>query len=441
MDLGALIPETASSGPKGSASRPRYLRLNAYAAREFLFGFAVCFLFFFSVFFVNQILLMAEDILSKRAPLRDVLLLLLYATPSIIAISFPFAALVGALMAAGRFSSDNEVLAMMASGIPSRRAFLPFAVLGLAFSLGSFVMNDYFLPLGTIEFGKLYRKLLTSTPALELKPYSVRRYRDISVVTGAAKGGELDDLLIFDRSVDGSSRVISAKQARLIPGGENGDVVLRLEDVWQQTVKRDETDSFDWARADRMDYRIGSQEAGEEQASVGPRDMSSADLAQVIAEKGAALAERTEQQRENLLAARLNLYDEYRSDMSEGVPWSNAAERLNPGLALLRSAGPPPEDRSLQVYRLELYKKYAIPFGALFFVFLAFPLGLGARRSGRAVGFGLGMLISVLYWALLLVGQTLGTRLEWSPFWSMWLPNVIVLVAGLIVWARRLGRG
>ena len=93
---------------------------------EFLFGFVVCFFFFFAVFFVNQILLMAEDILSKRAPLKDVILLLIYAMPSVIAMSFPFASLVGALMAAGRLSSDNEMLAAMAAGIAPRRIFVPF---------------------------------------------------------------------------------------------------------------------------------------------------------------------------------------------------------------------------------------------------------------------------------------------------------------------------
>ncbi|HTX74069.1 MAG TPA: LptF/LptG family permease [Rectinemataceae bacterium] len=436
---GLSVP--APTGLRGRGSRPRFVRIQAYSAREFLFGFAVCFLFFFSVFFVNQILLMAEDILSKRAPLRDVLLLLLYATPSIIAISFPFASLVGALMAAGRLSSDNEVLAMMAAGIPSRRAFLPFALLGFLFALVSFTMNDFFLPLGTIEFGKLYRKLLTSTPALELKPYSVRHYKDISVVTGAAKGGELFDILIFDRSSEGSSRVISAQHARLDPTAPSGDVVLHLDGIWQQTVKRDEHDSFDWARADSMDYLIHSQGSGGEEVSVGPRDMSSADLAGVIAEKSAALAARAAARRLDLLTARVGLYDRYQDEAAAGLPWENLGERLAPALAALKSVETPPEDRSLQVYKLEYYKKFAIPAGAFFFVFLAYPLGLGAKRSGRAVGFGLGMLISVIYWAFLLGGQTVGTRLQWSPFWAMWVPNAVILASGLVLWLRRLGRG
>jgi lipopolysaccharide export system permease protein len=440
----ALVP--TALGPGGRAGsrlgRPSHFLIQAYAAREFVFGFSVCFLFFFAVFFVNQILLMAEDILSKKAPLRDVVLLLVYAMPSVIAMSFPFASLVGALMAAGRLASDNEILALMSSGVPSRKAFVPFAVLGLLFSIASFTMNDYFLPLGTIEFGKLYRRLITSTPALELKPWSVKRYADVAVVTGDEVGNELRDILVFDRNSEGNARVISAEKARLLSGGGSGEVILHLEGVWYQTVKRDQGDRFEWASAKTMEYRFSTKESGEDALSIGPREMASVDLARVIREKQAVLDERRLKREYDLLSARIGIADAYAADLVAGIAWANAAEREGPRLAAIRSYGlAPPEDRTLQVYILELYKKYSIPFGGLCFVVLAFPLGLRARRSGRAVGFGLGILISVLYWALLLGGQTLGTRLGWSPFWAMWAPNGFVLVVGFYLWLRRLGHG
>src|SRR5208337_545349 len=185
-----------------------------------------------------------------------------YAMPSVIALSFPFAALVGALMAAGRLSSDNEMLATMAAGIAPRRAFTPFLALGLLFSIVSFAMNDYFLPRGSIEFGKLSRKLVASTPALELRPWSSKRYKDITIVTGDMVGSRIKNLLIFDRSEEGSDRVISAGEAGLGVDEKRGDVVLDLKDVWQQTVKKSEEDRFEWARASNMVYRISMKEEG-----------------------------------------------------------------------------------------------------------------------------------------------------------------------------------
>jgi lipopolysaccharide export system permease protein len=426
-------------GPARRKGRSRFSVIALYVSKEFLFGAVVCFLFFFAVFFVNQILLMAEDILSRKAPFKDVMLLLLYSLPSVIAMSFPFASLVGALMAAGRLSSDNEMLAIMAGGIPPRRAFAPFLALGLVFSLVSFTMNDYFLPRGSIEFGKLSRKLVASTPALELRPWSSRRYKDVTVVTGDMAGSRIKDLLIFDRSEEGSERVISAGSASLSVDEKRNDVVLNLEDVWQQTVRKDEKDRFEWARAANMEYRISMRDQGSGGSALGPRDMPSIDLAAVIADKTASLDSRRDKRDEDISSARASLEAAYEAETASSLPWPNSAERLGPELATLRSFGNAPlEDRTLQVYRLEYFKKFSIPFGALCFVVLAFPLGLLAKRSGRAMGFGIGILIAVIYWAFLIGGDALGRKLGWSPFWSMWLPNALVLAAGLALWAARL---
>jgi lipopolysaccharide export system permease protein len=438
--LPGAFPEAEFRAGRRSG-RSRFAVIGLYVSREFLFGALVCFLFFFAVFFVNQILLMAEDILSRKAPFKDVMLLLLYSLPSVIAMSFPFASLVGALMAAGRLSADSEMLAIMAAGIPPRRAFAPFLVLGLAFTLVSFTMNDYFLPRGSIEFGKLSRKLVASTPALELKPWSSRRYKNVTVVTGDMAGSRIKDLLIFDRSEEGSERVISAGAASLSVDEKRNDVVLYLEDVWQQTVKKAEKDRFEWAKAANMEYRISMRDQGTGSSILGPRDMPSVDLAAVIADKSASLELRRAKRDEDIASARATLREAYEAEAAGKLSWPNQAERLRPALSALRAFGNvPPDDRTLQVYRLEYFKKFSIPSGAFCFVVLAFPLGLLARRSGRAMGFGIGILIAVVYWAFLIGGDALGRRLGWSPFWSMWLPNALVLAAGLALWAARLRR-
>ena len=102
--------------------------------------------------------------LSRNIGIFSVIKLLFYSLPQIVAFAFPFGALVGALMAIGRLSSDNEVLALQACGIPFSRILIPIAVLGVVFSAGSFIINDIFLPLGTIKFSQLYREILYSNP-------------------------------------------------------------------------------------------------------------------------------------------------------------------------------------------------------------------------------------------------------------------------------------
>jgi lipopolysaccharide export system permease protein len=407
-----------------------------YISREYLFSFLVSFLFFFVVFFVNQLLLMAEDILSKRAPLRDVLLLLLFATPSVIAMSVPFASLVGALMASGRLASDSELLVLNASGIRPRRIFLPFLVLGVLLSFLSFFVNDVFLPLGTLEFGKLYRRLLVASPAMELQPFSSRRYKDITVVTGAVRSNTVSDVLIFDRTDQGRDRVISARNAKLETRQDSGEIVLELEDVWTQTLKEGETGRFEYSSCATMEYRIALSDGDSARGTIGPREMSSSDLGRSIDAKDKDFAARRAALALEVEGSRAQLAESYGRVMASEGSWEGGAASLRPALmALTAKKASKLEDRNLDLYRLEYYKKYSIPAGAAVFVILSFPIGARTRRSGRSVGFGLGLLIAVIYWALLLGGQTLGTRLGFSPFWAMWLPDFLVLGFGILTWA------
>jgi lipopolysaccharide export system permease protein len=184
-----------------------------------------------------------------------------------------------------------------------------------------------------------------------------------------------------------------------------------------------------------MTYSIDLRDAAGIVSSIGPSSMSLVDLSREIGEKQKAFDARRQKREEELAVARAKLEETYEGAELGELAWPNAQSRISPSLQDLRAIERSSlADRSLQTYRLEYYKKFAIPFGAFFFVILAFPLGLKARRAGRSVGFGLGLLVAVAYWALLLGGQTFGTRLGWSPFWSMWAPNAFVLVAGIACW-------
>lgn len=411
----------------------RYALIWRYEAKEFLLSFVVAFLFFFVIFFINQLLLMAEDILSKKAPVGDVIRLVVYSMPAIIAMSFPFGSLVGALMAAGRLSSDNEFLVMRACGVSRRVTFAPFVALGLLFSLVSFSMNDYFLPLGTINYGKLYRKLVTTAPQMALTPYSVKRYGETTIVTGEVDGGVIRDVLILDNPPGGSSRVISAKAAQLAEnGGDSGVITLVLDGVFVQESSASQPRRFEYSRAARMEYNIVLATFANFTPGVGPKEMASVDLWAVIKAKEAALAERQASRLTEGASKKADALEQYLAAAVELRSLDRSLASMRASMDSLAALDrEPPSDRTLEVYRLEYYKKFSIPAGALAFVFLAFPLGALSRRSGRAVGFGVGLLVSVLYWALLIGGQYLGLRAQLSPFIAMWAPNILVLAVGL----------
>ena len=199
-----------------------------YLLKELFLYFFVAFLFFFFIFFVNQILLIIQKILEKKVPLWDVTRLMVYALPSIMAQSAPFATLVGFLMCLGRLVSENEILIFRASGQGYKVLLFPVVFLGAAISLGSFFVNDYLLPLGTINYNRLYRSILQSNPAVELEPNSVKKAVDKTLVIGDVKGENVSDLIFFDTGADEQQRIIVAGPSSVKKSSESG-VLMALE--------------------------------------------------------------------------------------------------------------------------------------------------------------------------------------------------------------------
>jgi len=424
----------------------RYSRISAYVMEEFLLSFLVAFLFFFFIFFINQLLVMAEEIFSKKVPFFDVVLFIIFSLPAIVALAFPFGSLVGALMAVGRLSSDNELMALKASGVPLRRVFLPLFLAALALSALSFTMNDYFLPLGNLQLGRIYRKILYTNPAIELEPYAVKRYENTVIITGGVTENRIENVLIIDRTAENQKRITVAKRALLEEGGnQRGVLSLRLSEVFVHEPSAKDRGQFAYTTAGTMIYNLLLKDFNVSFMNPGPREMSSPDVWREIQGMQKELDKKRQEQLENTRRALYSLgmearylrdtAAENREALAEGLKGLAGSYQSFGSLKRQR-----PTDRSLQLYRLEFNKKFSVPLACVVFIVFAFPVGLFARKSGRSVGFGIGLLVSTLYWGLLFTGQTLGLRLELAPFPAMWLPNFIILLLGAGLSVFRPGR-
>ncbi len=420
----------------------RYLRTWGYMSREYLLSFAVAFLFFFFIFFLNQILVMAEEIFSKKVPFWDVVLLVIYSLPIVIAFSFPFGSLVGALMAVGRLSSDNELLAFGALGVPPRQLLAPLLATGLAFSLVSFVMNDYFLPLGNIRFAEIYRRILYSNPAVELESRSVKKYENTTIITGDVEGRKIKDLLIIDKSPEGNRRVITARDAHLDQSPTRGVVSLTLDSVFSEVSYPSEGDRYDYTTSDSMVYNILLKDIAVSLGGFNPSYQSSVDVWKQIKAKRVDQEKAQRDKDERVRDLQFGLASGIRAAaMAAASDPSQLAVSRQTVAGLWRDLQAEKArnvtDQTLQAYLLEFYRKFSMPAACLFFAFFAFPVGVRARRAGRTVGFAVGLFVSIVYWGMLFAGQTFGVRMSLSPALSMWFPDAVVLAAGVAFFLLR----
>ena len=425
------IPDYSWRRIPGESSRWVSPTMFKYILSEMLFSFIICFCFFFFIFFVNQILLMAKDVLTKHVPFNQVALLILFSLPTVIAMSAPFASLVGTLMTVGRMTSDNEILVMLSSGLSYKNIFFPAIAVGVLVSILSFLTNDVLLPAGTVQFNKLWKKIAVSTPALELQENSVKRFRNTIIVSGGVDGNAVKNVLILDKTDDGERRIILASRAELKDGGRQG-LSLDLEDAFISSSKEVVREDYDFASSEILRYWVSNEDIIPAAANVTPREMSSRDVSEAIKVKKVDVAQRENERKLKFCAYTTNVENILRRgpDFSDWNRRVTAISNFSREKSVIESII---NDRSLNIHIIEIYRKFAVPFGAFFFVFLAVSLGLMAKKSGQTVGFIIGVLIAVLYWSMLFIGQASGIRLNAPPFWAMWLPNIICLVVGVIL--------
>ena len=408
--------------------------MSRYVAREFLSAFLVAFLFFFFVFVANVLLVTAEQIFANQVPIGVVARLMLFSLPLIVFYSVPFGTLLGALMAVSRLSADNEIIAVMAAGIPLRRLFLPLAAAGVILSGLSFVFNDLLLPASNIEFSRIYRRMLATNPSVELEPFAVERYEEMAIVTGAIDGGTIETPLILDRTAAGERRLIIARSASFAEStAQDGVISLHLKDVFSHVADIDDT-RHEYLRADSMEYNILLRDVSGALGAAGPTEMSSVDLRREIRSmqvrletEGEQRADTRESERYRLLAEVAAAERTVAADPGRLPDERDRIAAITTGFerSLRRTAS----ERTVHTYLLELHKKYAIPLACLAFMALALPAGLLARRAGRTFGFLVGICLCFLYWTLLTIGETTSLRAGFAPALPVWLPNAVVLVA------------
>jgi lipopolysaccharide export system permease protein len=99
-------------------------------------------------------------------------------------------------------------------------------------------------------------------------------------------------------------------------------------------------------------------------------------------------------------------------------------------------ANPDTSKNALNSYSLELNKKFSMPFGALFFAFLALPLAIiFGKHNGQTIGLIIGLFLSFLYWAMIIVGQRLALRSGFNGTTMMWLPDALICFFALAFFA------
>ena len=416
--------------------RGNYWLLYRYVGREYILSFIVAFLFFFFIFFVNQILVLAQKILLKNVRVMDVIMLVIFSIPQFLMYTMPFSSLASASMVIGNLSSQNEILALRSSGVHVRNIFMPILIISLAFSAATLMIADRMIPYTTELYKDLYAKILQSVPTLELESYSSTRFGKRIISNGLVDGNTLHDVVIFDDTNSRESRVISATEGS-ITVIDIDRYLYRIDLVDPEIMITDSSslESYSLASASNMELYLDLSSSASGFVNITPSQMSIRQL-QAAAEERFSEQQSIEKQRQTNISYNAQKLGEALMKIEENE--ISASMVLNYAEDLSDSLNSQGFSFYYQYYRSELQKKIALSLACTFLVFVAFPISFFKVRNGRLLGFALSMFVACAYWFFIYYMHVRAIKSALHPAVFMWLPNAVVFAAGLILlWRTR----
>ena len=375
--------------------------LARYILKEFFPPFIIALICFTFILIFDDLFRLTNLFVKKGISPLYLVELLIYVMPATIVLSLPMAALVAILLALGRLSTNNEIIAMKAHGVAFHHLMLPFLVVVGLLSIVDLVLMDYALPQANLAYAALKRDIQRHNPAFVLEEATVMKELETEgklwmYESTDRKSGRMQNVKIWDGIWSGRPRFSHAQEATL--GFENGRAMLTLYDGRTYEPTTDNSDGYRVTKFQQQNLALQLTEDLERGTfqNQTPRSMR-------IAQLGAFV------------------------DTLEG--------------ALQTSKNPEFTLKKLRFAQVEYHKKFSIPFACLAFGLMGIPLGLMVKQSGKMIGFGIGLVVILVYYLLLQVGQSTGLNGILSPVLAMWLPNIVIGVFGIALSIRVMGEG
>ena len=415
-----------------------------YILSEYLPTFFICFIFFFMMYIINHILVIIKPLIEKNIPFDLVWMMIVTILPTYTMFSFPFSILLATLMTIGRFSGDNEIVAFKSVGISLTTVFKPVFITGIIVMLVAFGINDRLKPLGMKKQFETRNKIATIKPTLYFKSKTVKKYGSKVLFTDTVKDTSINGIIIIDRDNDNQKRIISAKKALFQTPEEMKEAVeIQMEDAMVQFQQKDRPQEFHYGFAEKIKYYIKFMDFDDSNSFRSSADVKNTlellkdvktqytNLNNEINNKEGEYIRNQELFRETAYST---YYQNNRSSNSNRNNLRGLDNYLN-SMNTLKSDKP--NTYSLNRRKIDFYDKFSLPLACIIFVIFGAPIGIYSRRAGYAFGFIVGLMLCGVYWFFYYGMIVMGKKMVLPPFISVFLPNLVFFVIGIIILIKR----
>lgn len=434
--------------------------LERYVLREHLLPFFLGFSVVTAVLVLDFLFDYLDLIVTKGIPALIVGKLFLLALGWITALSVPCGVLVASLMTFGRMAQDNELVALRSAGVHLGRVLVPVLVWAGLIGVLLLLFNNYVLPHTNHEFANLSIAVHRKSPTAVIRPgVFFNDFPDKSILVGSAddRTGHLADITIYDFSRGASPTTILARTGRMTYSADGTTLRLDLYDGEIHEVP----EGGDARKYRRLEFKTHTLQMHNMDAALqvpdrdarGEREMNIAQLQREVRRLAESRGERAGRLDRDLDSLGFRSYDEF--SLRSLPPRKGAAAlllRARLAAAGLRGVRPDTSraylregdqqrivltrmeldtmQKRINSYKVEIHKKFSIPFACVVFVLLGAPLGMKARRGGITTSV-ISVVFFIVYYLFLIGGEQLADRNVLTPGVAMWIPNVLLGVPGL----------
>jgi lipopolysaccharide export system permease protein len=359
-----------------------------------------------------------------------------------VALAVPMSVLAGSLMAFGRLSGDNEIVAMRALGVSVFGLVLPALLGGCLLAALLVAFNDQVLPDFNHRARLLTMDIKRKRPTVAFQDRAgilIDDFRDYHILIGEVdERAGLKDVLIYKYEATGYPLTLTAKEGAIRFAESSDNVFLTLTDGEVHRLDEVSPDVFVTGTFKELTLRLGEGGRQLSRTVSGYRNDREMDMF--------SMWERVAKYESDADSLRQTAAGEW-SDFAELTIFGaspGVAEGLGRSgypVALRRSAGRVASNATLAAHkmrqagrlRVEIHKKLSIPVACIVFVMVGAPLGIRVKRGGAATGAALSIGFFLIYWVFLISGEKLADRAVIAPWMAMWSPNILLALVGGIL--------
>jgi lipopolysaccharide export system permease protein len=349
-------------------------------------------------------------LVNRQTSLMSVLEAIGLLIPFVLVFALPMGMLTATLLVFGRFSADQELTAVRASGVSLISLATPILLLSVALSGVAALINMQVGPQSRVAYKELLSRVgMARFESLLREKTFIRDFKGLIVYAGTIQGHRLSDILIYELSRQGTVKsYIRASEANLEVDPTNSLIHVQLLDAWRVGIEEGRRVHF-YAAETQMTFTNTFAPRGE--GSVKVTDMTFdqlwdqlRDLEQRVMDSGPVQGTSREE-----LEARRRELDRQRVDVT---------------LPLM----------------VQIHRQVSFSFACIGFTLVGIPLGIRAHRRETTFGIAIALILVAIYYSFFILGQAFQTRPEAYPYLIIWLPNFVFQgVGAILLWRANRG--